>query len=82
MKHGKQHTFTIVDDRILRERRDKSNTILRLLAACALRALQACPTHFYEYPNFYSMIFGIHGRYPLLIIDYSTIALISHKCYH
>lgn len=51
MKHGKQHTFTIVDDRILRERRDKSNTILRLLAACALRALQACPTHFYEYPK-------------------------------
>lgn len=53
MKHGKQHTFTIVDDRILRERRDKSNTILRLLAACALRALQACPTHFYEYPFFH-----------------------------
>ena len=50
MKHGKQHTFTIIDDRILHEQRYKSNTILRLFAACALRALQACPTHFYEYP--------------------------------
>ena len=52
MKHGEQHTFTIIDDRILRERRDKSNTILRLLAACTVRAVLACSTHFYEYPLF------------------------------
>jgi hypothetical protein len=30
MKHGEQHTFTIVYNRILRERREESNTILRL----------------------------------------------------
>src|SRR6218665_1591215 len=51
MKHGEQHTFTIVDNDILRKRQDMSHTVLRLWAACALRLSPACPTRFCEYPK-------------------------------
>jgi len=50
MKHGEQHTFTIVDNRILRERREKSNTILRMWQSMRNTRQRRFPTHFYEYP--------------------------------
>jgi hypothetical protein len=50
MKHGEPHTFMIVDNRILRQREDKSDTVLRLPAIRALYPLRTCPTPFCEYP--------------------------------
>lgn len=52
MEHGKPHTFTIVDDFILRKQIKESNTLLRLSCLVQRDSEARSPTRFYEYPKF------------------------------